>query len=296
MIFSNAGECICEVSYLSCSKWKTFKNIKNILMKSTLFPILFTIFLFSCKANKTNQQLYYATNIVTPAVTEQDMISANVSAGFSDGMERSLWGMNADVAYSPVKNLGIAAGYSFSKNSSSAPYAFNNGEIMGGYYLPFDPNNKWFVSVYGGGKFGKMSANNYYDSINNFRAKVTADFNDFFLQPSFLYRAHNLSMQTGLRVTWRNYSKVKHYYNTYDEFIPGTYYFVQPFFDMAFGSEQYKVFFKYSVSSSPKGASLLGGDRDLFVRLFWPKISSSVSVGVRMDFKNVFQVDNRVMR
>ncbi len=265
-------------------------------MKPLSSLMLCAILLCSCTATRTNQQLYYATHFVTPYVTEQDMISANVSANFSDGTERSIWGGNADVAYSPIKNMGVAGGYSFNKNKGSAHYSFNSGEIMVGYHVPINNFNTFFVSIYGGDKFGNMSANNYFDSSNNFRAKVTANFNDLFLQPSFIYVREKVSMQAGMRITWRNYSNIKHYYNSFDEFIPGTYYFVQPFYDMAFGVEKYKIFFKYSASTMPKGRSYLGGDKHELVQLFWSDFSSSVSIGVRVDIKNAFQINNRLTR
>lgn len=191
----------------------------------------------------SQQQLYYAERANEPALGKAGDARVNISwdpVFNARNNDRHVDGLSARAAGSPVNHLGILASFDHLYNANSTHYQTNQGAFGAGYYTPFSPDKHWLFEIYGGYAFGKTSANNYYDSVNHFRASVVATYNGFFLQPAFGYKGENFSLVFGIKANQRIYHDIRLHENSYDTLYHGMYFFHEPYFDATYGFKSYR--------------------------------------------------------
>lgn len=259
-------------------------------MKKNLFFVCIVFLLAGCKA--TRQQLYYPTKIIAPVFTDNKASIAG-SVNYSDGNNRDLIGYSVEAHVSPVNRLGIGALYSGYKNKNSQPYKLNETIIQAGYYSPFRNENVQF-QVYGGVVFGKFSANNYFDSSNNFIARVDANYFDFFIQPGMVYNLNNFNFSTGFRLGSRKFSNILLYQNPFDQLSGNSRYtYMQPFLDFSLGHKNYKFNIQFLFSSPLTGETTTGENTESVNAIIFSTLLPqyvNLSAGVKVDItKDMFR-------
>lgn len=258
-------------------------------MKKKLFFVCIVFLLAGCKA--TRQQLFYPTKIIAPVFTH-NKASISGSVNYSDGNRRDLIGYSVEGHISPINSLGIGALHSGYKNKNSQPYKLNETIIQAGYYS--HKNIGVQFQIYGGVAFGSFSANNYFDSSNNFVARVDADYFDFFMQPGVVYNQNNFSISSGFRFGSRKFSNIHLYKNTYDKLSDeGRYTYLQPFIDISLGHKNYKFNTQLLFSSPLNGSTPTGEvDEGIGAIAFSPLFPQylNFSAGIKVDItKDMFK-------
>ncbi len=200
-------------------------------------------------------------------------------------------GYSVEAHVSPVNGLGIGALHSGYKNKNSQPYKLNETIIQAGYYSPFRNENVQF-QIYGGVVFGKFSANNYFDSSNNFIARVDANYFDYFIQPGIIYSQGNFSLSSGLKMGSRKFNNIVLYQNEFDYLTGDSWYgYIQPFTDLSLGHRNYKFNMQFLLSP-PLGGETSTIEDDVRAILFSPIFPQyvNISLGVKIDItKDMFR-------
>lgn len=263
-------------------------------MKFVLRMVAVCLLAYGMQSCTSQQQLYYPNRANEPALNHAGDAKLNLSFDNSGGGTESITANNhtahihkreinilsAEGAYSPINHLGIIGSYRSMYNSNSAGYRLHQEELGAGYYLPFGRSRHWLFEVYGGIGTGNMNAHNYYDTINNFRASVKANFNDLFLQPAVGYRTDHFSIMYGLKFLGRKFSNISLYENAYDTLGRNRYSFYQGFLNATYGLKNFQLNLQFLSSyRGSNNAPVIDGNEYAFENLFG-NISMSIGLTV----------------
>jgi hypothetical protein len=233
------------------------------------------------------QQLYYPNRANEPTLNHAGEAKVNLSYDNAPGGElnsaRNINSFSAEVAYSPINHLGIIGSYRTMYNGNSAYYRLHQGELGAGYYLPFGKRKRGLFELYGGADLGNMNAHNYYDSSNNFRAAVTARFNDIFLQPAVGYRSKHFSIMYGNKFLGRKFGNINFIDNPYDTLSSSRYLFLQPFVNITYGFKNFQLNIQSlsSVCLNEHNLPPIDHDENRVLPFFFPLWGNpSISIGL----------------
>ena len=258
----------------------------------------------SCDTVK-QQQLYYPNRANEPALNHAGDAKVNLSYDYTGSSRSStttgattivnnhryINSFSVEGAYSPVNHLGIIGSFRSMYNGNSAYYRLRQGELGAGYYLPFGRRRRGLFELYGGADLGNMNAHNYYDTVNNFRAAVTAHLNDIFLQPAVGYRSSNFSIMYGWKFLGRKFGNINFIENPYDTLSGSRYRFLQSFLNITYGLKNYQLNFQM-LSSIGSHNNLPSIDGD--VGSFLIGGNTSVSIGLTIFItKDMFDFKRR---
>lgn len=170
--------------------------------------LIILVFVCSCAP-----RIYLPDRVNAPMLREAGEVNLTSSLKIQNSTNSSNFSVSPsfDFAVSPIKNLGIIAGYRHTSRytnddnsdnyyQDSAHYTGNKYELGLGYYLPF--GNRGLFNIYGGGGLGTIKRQNLRPYDGNYDAK----YYQIFLQPSIGFEAGKVfDFCGGIRMNYHKY-------------------------------------------------------------------------------------------
>jgi len=248
--------------------------------QKTIAGILLFSFLFS----SCTQRIYFPDKAVAPGLTEQLETKLYLSArphtsatGTIDTASKLKFSPSVDLAFSPIKHIGVFASYktllnkTFRERDISDPWDYNNsfgGTFNGrqmdfgiGYYDKISAKGKF--EVYFGYGFGNLKRTGNLLKQYDF----TTDYNRFFIQPAFGFDFKYFSLMAGLKVAAQRHSNfnaplfpdLKYKLANRERNIEKeTFVLVEPFINMEAGFQYVKFNVQFGLGMNLWGSGIYG--------------------------------------